>query len=86
MTDKWSTTMSEGQTWTVEIESDCFTEKDGLVVSLWIEGVDPEENDGKPLYVAQASPAQAREMAAALLKVSDHVERSVLTENGWVER
>jgi hypothetical protein len=86
-TPRWGATTSEGDSWAIEIESDCFAEEDGLVVSVFVESVDPTENDGKPSYiVCQVNPQQAREMAAELIKVADHVERSVLTPHGWVEK
>jgi hypothetical protein len=75
---RWDQTDSDGTSWAVEIENDCFDPDpngDPPVVSLWITNTDPDENDGKPTEsLVTARPAQAREMAAYLIGCADALE------------
>jgi hypothetical protein len=74
---RWENTERDGTRWWVEIESDMWDyEKEGLVVSIWTENEDPEDDDTRPVQtLVMASPQQAREMAAALVRCADHVEK-----------
>jgi hypothetical protein len=66
----WSGTWDrDRQPWSVEIEPDCFTTKEGSVVSLYVESGD-EPGSG----LVGLMPEQAREIAQHILKVADLVE------------
>ncbi len=75
----WEQTDSDGTSWTVEIEIDCFDpdpDGDPSVVSIWITNTDPEENGGKPMeYLLTVRSEQAREMAAQMLLCVDGLEK-----------
>ena len=76
---RWEQTDSDGRSWSVEIETDCFDpdpEGDGPVVSLWITNIDPDENGGKPTEsLVTARSAQAREMAAHMIICADALQK-----------
>lgn len=59
--------------WHMEIEHDRFSTDEPFVVSIWLEG----DSDGETWdALATATPAQAREMAAALVHYADEAERA----------
>lgn len=75
---RWEQTDSDGTSWTVEIETDCFDpdpDGDPPVVSLWITNTDPDEKGGKPAEsLVTARPAQAREMAVEMIACADALD------------
>lgn len=75
--NRWENTDRDGTHWSVEIEPDAFNDEEGLIVSIWTENEDPEDEDPRPIQsLVMASAAQAREMAACLLVCADRVERA----------
>lgn len=74
---RWSGSSVEGDSWDVEIETDCFNVEDGPCVSLWIENEPaPDDADERPVKaLVMASAAQARAMAACLVRCAEALER-----------
>lgn len=71
---KWEgSSETEQVAWTVEIEHDRFSCGEPFVVSLLV--ADHDE-DGRSEALATPTPAQAREMAAALLVYAHFAERA----------
>jgi hypothetical protein len=73
---EWKGGSSEGDSWSVEIEVDRFSTEDPFVCSIWLETEPaPGDDDDRPAQaLAMPSAAQAREMAACLLRVADDVD------------
>lgn len=69
----WAGASSEGDAWTVEVDSDCFSETDPFVVVVDVAYVGPDGSDSGDA-MAMLSPEQAREMAAALLVAANNAE------------
>lgn len=69
----WQRTMSAGQTWTVEVETDKMTVEDGLVVTLWAYDDEDGPDNGT---IAQLSAKQAREIAAHLVECAERIENA----------
>jgi hypothetical protein len=70
--NRWIGASEADQTiWRVEIEHDRFSTDEPFVVSLLVADTD----DGRTEALATPSPAQAREMAAALLVYAHFAER-----------
>lgn len=72
-TSNWTGQDSDGVGWKVEVEADCFSGGDPMVVSLSVDNTE----DGKRVdegALGMLSPGQAREMAASLKFWADYVE------------
>lgn len=73
MANRWSNETGSDE-WHVEVEPDRFSEDEPMCVSVWIEGVEAEtEREFDAL--ATPTPAQARELAKALVFFADYVDK-----------
>ena len=73
---RWENMQRDGTRWWVEIESDMFDyEDEGLIVSVWTENTDSDDEPAAVQTLIMASPEQARGMAEQLRLCADHVER-----------
>jgi hypothetical protein len=71
---EWSGTDGE-ESWTLEVETDCFKEGAPFVVSLWTEYDEGLGRDAEKTLVC-ASPEQARQIATALIAEADCAEQN----------
>ncbi len=56
--------------WRIELETDSFSKEEGLVVSLYVENVRGTKGREDESGLAALSPAEAREVAAELLRLA----------------
>lgn len=62
----------QDEKWRLEIETDIFDRRGPALVTLWAEHEEPDLPPDRALVVA--TPAEARQMAAALLAEADNAE------------